>query len=62
MIWRFEFGLWTYSEKLTVKDFFEIRRDKGPCGCNIFTVSLFYFTFLSGECYPALKKFRKREQ
>ena len=56
---NFEFGIWRYGEKRTIKDLLEVSRLVCHCKCTIYTVSIFYFTILRGSCKKKTKKRKK---
>ena len=53
-LWRFEFGKVKSDEPIEFK--FHPLLIKEICGCYIFTVLDFYFTYLNDECYYSYKK------
>lgn len=48
-IGRMETGISTGKRKLV--DYFEFSYIKGMCGCHIFSLFIFYFTWMGDECY-----------
>lgn len=48
---RIETGITIYTRKRTLKEIFHAEYIKGMCGCHIFNLSIFYFTWMGNECY-----------
>lgn len=54
---RFEIGIWTnFSNKYSLRDYFEVDYENSLCGCKILTISRLYFTWMNDECYENSKK------
>lgn len=52
-IGRIETGLTKFPAKTKWQERLEFSYMKGFCGCHIFSLALFYFTWLGDECHFA---------
>lgn len=50
-IGRIETGITKFHQPQKWTRYFELSYDKGLCGCHIFSVFIFYFTWMGDECY-----------
>lgn len=55
---RAYFGLWIPIKASKLKDYIRLGYEHAVCGCYILTFSIFFFTYLSKECYHKIKRLK----